>query len=1689
MDFAHEVFENSISGAIFAEAGQLFLVGYPKSDGTGGAALMLITYADEYGFAFRYAKATKVIPNISFGGGVVKDRVHLSMDFETGDFYAEGGLPGSEFVIITSSNKGYDVSGTGPDPATTSCAKSNRVTALYTFTETCVGRFSPQGELGGYVEFLEDFFPESGDSIDIVGYRYTTLQGDERHIDLPNPLRFFFREDKFGGFGLAFAKVTTGNEFKMAYFGEPDMDTATDPANYMIKTSDAFDPWLFKNMRSGDDSSGVFITAIMDMPATQPELSGWLKFTLSSNYLDSTSKYLALSATRDVLSMQGEPVERRKHVAMRDAVWNNIVETPHKDTRWLEVREDDYGFRSQPYLKVGTTHVIDGKEIRFEEGNPFGNFNDYREFVALDYNDDGMKYLGVGNFDSHRGVREFWDIPQTDQYNAFTNSAPRTSVVLIPGGAAVGDTVTGTYRSGNSFNAGVEGGEFGTDFRPEVRWKATVLRARPRKEIGEHRFDRAVEVRVVEEWHWPFHDENGNLSGFDEQNFEQRIRRFWFADKLGIVFMERENRFISADQGNAIDHGYRDKSRIVAYKRGDNAEIFVGEGDARLIDPNFTNFTDVDMRVELGFGDEGSNYKLVVKRPSEGQEGHVVDTNVEAQLLDSTLPNFENRLPDRFASVEFSVVATGFAPFVFEVYEWPDSVAQDPNSVAGDVPETDGNLVGEVSLFLKGEHRFQHIFIELRGEDDVPAVMVFDHSGYSFLGGEHTGPDDIKRDFAYLPDDRGNGLVMVLNRHLPDSDIKSNRRIKEVFLEGSDLKDQFDRVLSGQSTINTTGMADARDRMMLQPGKAYLYTGPGTDTMKGVGQDRVMVLLAVVSRDDHSVGFVYVMKAISDLPAFASFEGVQLNNHFGFQVHENFYEDSVTIRGFNEYANSGAHLVDFNLVGSHEDVREAIVNDATTDDSNVDPDLTLTIVEPEDGEAYYSLAVSAGSDLGLTGLVRLEKRIDLFSLPSALPERLVTASEAVTDAETYVRGNTFLGADKDGNHILFVVDSFDVFPDDNVDSATLGITPERRYFLEYIYLVDTDPSNVSRYWAYRDEQTGNLVTQKDNRPMLQHDVALDFNLTGRPFQEVTDSASALLNIEGDRFTGNYRIFAANPDQTDQLRGAVVFAVFDFDDGIRNIELDRFDGQGHVLVEEGEAAEGVELGEIDFGGFRDGNMRFHFADDVNQHNGDRVTITELRWVLPGAATELTTTVNVVFEFSTEPVAGNQPPPGDGFQAIGAKTGLDGDFAYLDIWFTQDIDPESQEFPYLIRLERHFDQPAPGTAGDPAGTEPHQGFIEFRPIDLLLDSSMPNKLRAYFSRAATPAVTATDAHFNMIIDADFGGQVPKGIRNTDGELLHFAFLNVGNEPIFQSGDFLPFDSSFDFVYNRFSDGQSTTSTPLSPVVTASMETSGGTSNLTDIRDGSMIRRFNVIGSAFEYCGDDSTAASPCVTLWWWDSTVGSVVSLGNGDYVRVADFMDVFYAGGLDYQNAAVLEWISRNGNTVEKTHMVFARGIGLVQHFTDIINTETFNFEGFSGLELMGYKHGSVQRGNLEGLSGIEFTGIEVDMSFIVPEGENQKALEEGRSPYSMTFFQRNQVTGFESPLRYSLNGAAETTAPLEGIFPGHENTYNLFFPKATTSGRDGILPFQGGYNIIARLTDGKKDDERNVDLSTSMTFF
>ena len=504
--------------------------------------------------------------------------------------------------------------------------------------------------------------------------------------------------------------------------------------------------------------------------------------------------------------------------------------------------------------------------------------------------------MGVGNFDSHMGERQFWEIPQTnDNYDEFNNTAPRADVFFALSSSKVGDTLSGTYRMGNSFGGNTAAGEFGDDFRPRVKYWATVLRVMPGLNRDGIRYGKAMEIRVVQHVQWPLYDDLGITNEFDENNFEKRTFRFWFADGLGIVRKEQEQRFISPDQGDFIDHGYRAKTRVVGYKRP-SEDPFATEGDVTLLFTNpdeFEGFASVDVNVNLGLGEDGANYKLVVLRPTKDIEGHVEDEGVTAQLSDTV--NFQNRLPDRFASVNFTIQPTDIGHFLFRVYKWPSEASADPSSTAADVPEDNANLVGEVPFFIDGKLAFNDVFIELQKEGDTPSIMLFEGSGFSFLAGDFTPFDEPKRDFRYARQQFGSGVEMRLNKFLPDGTTNANRRIKEVFLEGNDLRERFKKILNGESSVGTKGLTSAGQALVLQPGKTYLYTGPGVESMKGVGKDRVLVLMGVDSKDDNSFSFVYVMKKINELQSFETFKNIQLNDRFDFEVQENFYDDFVQI--------------------------------------------------------------------------------------------------------------------------------------------------------------------------------------------------------------------------------------------------------------------------------------------------------------------------------------------------------------------------------------------------------------------------------------------------------------------------------------------------------------------------------------------------------------------------------------------------------------------------------------------------------------------------------------------------------------------------------------------------------------------------------------------------------------------------
>ena len=1670
--FSQDLFDNTIDGAIFPEDDDMFIIEYPREDGKSGYALILVTYNDEFGFAFRYAKATQTIPEISFAGSTVKDQIRMTLDFDTGEFFAEGGIPNTEFFVVTSSNKGYIVSGTGNTVPTSDCTIFSNIDTPFTINHTCVGKFNNNGRVRGYLEFREDFFPEPGDAIDIVGYTYEDKLGNERNIDLPNPFKFIVKDDKFGGFGLAYTRVTTDNEFMLYYFGEANMGSLLNSSNFMVKVSSAHNPMLFTSMAAGNTA----ITSMESMGQVQTldgEMLGAVKVTLGTNVF-STANYLGVWATTAVVSLEGDPVERRVHVVTEQPLWGSLINPPHPDTKLLQVKEDDYGFRSTPYL-VKTT--INANGVTYIEGNPYGNFNDYRQFLAVDYS-NGIRYMGIGDFDSFSNTRNFWEIPQTAAgYNAFTNSAPRAMVKWLTTSATVGDSMTGTYQMGNSFNqAGGSNVEFGEDFRPKVDYAVTVLRVRPSVNLGsdEYPFRRnAVEVRVTEKILFPEYDEFGQATGnFSTQHFELKNRRFWFLDGIGFARQVSETRFVDTNNTEFIDHGKRESDQVVAFKLGGvQAPPVVFDGDVSLIDPDFTGFSEVDLIVELNGGAASNLYKVVLLKPSaESTTGVTRATDVDAAM--NTPENFNNKIPS-FSDVSVTLSSfTTDGEYILRVYGANAAIA-----TTSGIAETEANLAAEKPFRISGKFEQVVIPVELRGEGETLAKHVRSFEGFSLLAGEHVGEFDPKRDFTYVFQDFGNDLEVRLNPFLPDDMTPAGRRIKEVFVEGNDIKAKFESLINGTAQIPSAGLTGAADRVVVQPGKTYLYYGPGVDSMKQVGQDRVIALIGVTKKTPDEMGFVYLLKPVNELKQFVKFENLAVNSNLGFKVQENKFAERVRIQGFYDPQPGTTSLV-FNAIGDTMSVQDALANPQ----SGLTTHVWLNITQ----SGVYSLR--AGSTI--TNIRKLKNDLDIFSLPSALPTGMLTnstLSSAVSSSTTFERPNTFLMTDQYNNHILLKLGSY-------FDFAANA----QRYYGDSIYLMDGTTA-VPRFWVYYNMETNQVEVDQDPQALQpNYRPLLDFGVTGQEFQEITDAGQALLTIEGDRFLGDFSVFAKDPSKSDLLRGAIVKAVFEFDDGVSAIELDSFDGTGHREVSKAQATQGVELGALDFGGFLNGNLRFKFNDDPSRHSGDKVIVKQLQWSLPGSTTNLTTSVNVVFEFN-EGGGVQTPAPGQGFQIIGAKTGIDGIDPYVDVVFSKDLDSSSVEFPYLVRLEKRMNSMmAPGgldcmdpiNASAPECMDPtmdpnSDGTMNmepqfFSPIELVIQA--PQVLRAYFPANSAEAIALnTSALFDLFVDTDFGSAVPRGIKAADGELMNFGYMSVGNRPIFPGNMFFNWNESNEFVFFRFGDNLSA---DQNPIVTATMRAAMNTSNVVSLDsngtpDDRLTKRFKIESGSFKYCGN-STSAMNCTTLWRGNSTVGSVIPDGAGGYATIRDQMEYFYTGGMEFINAVAIDMVRRTQDTIAVHKLVFANNVGLVNHSVDLIERGTFNFKGFNGVELVGFKIGSEQRGNLQGLSGIQFQGIDIDLDFI--PGNTMTG------PYTMTFFQSRNNT--ESALAYSLDqGSTFTTAPLD-VVAG--NITPVFFPsRAAAPDNMGIAPSStGDYTLVAKLTDSSGTTEvRNVPLNKFQQFF
>ena len=182
---------------------------------------------------------------------------------------------------------------------------------------------------------------------------------------------------------------------------------------------------------------------------------------------------------------------------------------------------------------------------------------------------------------------------------------------------------------------------------------------------------------------------------------------------------------------------------------------------------------------------------------------------------------------------------------------------------------------------------------------------------------------------------------------------------------------------------------------------------------------------------------------------------------------------------------------------------------------------------------------------------------------------------------------------------------------------------------------------------------------------------------------------------------------------------------------------------------------------------------------------------------------------------------------------------------------------------------------------------------RPTDLVVDPNNPKVLRAYFPFSAGQQILATDSTMELMIEADFNSSVPKGISSTEGEILNYGYVRLGNKKIFMGADFMPFDEQNQYVYEKF--GDMTSSNGNHSRVTATIEGVASSFALTDVRNGNFVKYFEWTPDGFAFCGSDPLTKGECKTLWTSSSTLGSAVPLHGGGFAVIRDVIPYFYQG--------------------------------------------------------------------------------------------------------------------------------------------------------------------------------------------------
>ncbi|MCO4782478.1 MAG: hypothetical protein KC646_09140 [Candidatus Cloacimonetes bacterium] len=1405
-------------------------------------------------------------------------------------------------------------------------------------------------------------------------------------------------------------------------------------ANMMLKVSDTFDRELFKT------ATNVAVVNVANVDVDDSEINGVFVVDIDPNSgvdLTDVNSFVSLFATTGMVSTEGDIVERRRHIVTAADLYtegtNGLIKKPQSNTRWLEIREDDYGYKSQPYLKSATT--ING--VTFFEYNEYENNGIYRDFVAYDFDSagNGLSYKGRGNFDGMSNTRNFWEVPQTNDFDPFATVNNEAEVLLLSNNATVGSTWAVTYRLGSSYSQGSASGDFGNDYRPQVEAQFTVLRALPFLDRGAIGFNDAVEVRVVEKLTWPQDwDQDGFATQFSTENYEQRTKRMWIVSGHGIVYAEENNKSVSEfDQSAAGGHSWGQKFKTVAYRIG-NADPVAGDVsiDALKLDENEDLGFD-SVHVEVEFGQGSKLYKLVVERPDHtSSEGYTVDTTIAAAIAN------ENTLSE-YSFISFDVdnidETTANVPWRFKVYEFELGTAAQNMVIVTDTP-----LAADVPVIIDGKRPHVVVHVEVRGEGEEVSNLLFAGSGFSFLGGQHLGLDDDKADIRFDKQEFGNGFVISPNPTLPNGD-PSGRYLANVYIDGNDIKEKFTNLISKPNSLSLANVVSELDIEPI-PGQTYLYFGPGVETMKDTGSDKVIAVIGVTHVDEGNFGFVYLLKNVNGNESTLDFQGLNVNNNLGFKAVEDHYGHTVQILGFRHLANGQETEVDFNITG----------------DTNAIEALSPSIVQTSE----ISITVSTDAKLysfdwttQVQAIYKLPNRVDGHTLPSAMNSSSLTSTNVVSSTDSFGQPRSFIVSHTNGNHTLV-----NVFPDHSEQDAAGNA---KAFAMDYIYLLESTVD--SRYHAYYGPN-GIAMFERDQAEMAVHDVWLDFSLTGKPFVEITDVNQVKLVIESDRQFGDYRVFPGENVSPDTLRGAKVFAKFAVDDLVTAFKVDRFDGTGAEAVTKAQAVQGIELGVLDFSAFMNGRVDFDFTgDDLSRYRGQKIQMTELSWSLPGSSnTFKTTDINVTFEFNDQPatpVINNR----SGLNVVSVKSVITTDAGkFVEFTFNRMLAEDVYEYPYLVSISEHMEYDPNNM--DPNNTSMMPQFIQ--PIEL---HAQDDKMRAYFSPADESVIFHPQGSFDLSISQDFGDFQPSGIKSVQGELLPETWMRFGNNRRFTIdtngvNNLFPLVDGSGYVYEengQFGDEQPQ-SMQFATIVTRTANSFTISKNTSQV-----LKEFRNENGAFSYCPPQ---AQQCLPLFSPDTTLGSGFYVPAANLtVKYEETFNKFWTGGIEFSNVAIFTVSNQGMVAGENAHVTqkfaFAEGIGLISHSQEAIATSTLNFIGYKSFDLRGYKVGDQQAGHLGGVSGVEFGGVNLEVGLLT--GSDFQA------PYTLKFKQVYNDARNPNPIAYAMKDSAGemgdfTIAPLEVADQG-QVLAELFFPPFKVNDSPNGIKATDFYTISVEVTD------------------